>query len=133
MRKNKSNSYGEFLRDARWRSGRTFDEITEQFGWSKGTLLMHEKNLSKPTDFGKVIEFAAFLEVDPEDLVSRLIIDRGEAILSVDPGNRKKLSEATSLVMQWYKARKGTARKPAAKKKATGSRGASAKKKTGRR
>lgn len=102
MRQNKSNEYGILLREARRKSGKTFEEITEKFGWSKGTLLMHEKNLSKPTDFGRVIELAVFLGVSPELMIEKLIVDREEAILQVVVKNKSRLKEAVGSVMSWY-------------------------------
>lgn len=111
MRKNKSNEYGIYLRETRRRSGKTFEEISEKFGWSKGTLLMHEKNLSKPTNFDRVIEFAGFLGVPPEEMISRLIVDRGELILAVPVKDRDRLKDAIGLALKWYSEETRVARR----------------------
>ena len=139
MRKNKSNKYGEYIRKLRRKAGVTFEEITRKFGWSKGTLLMHEKNLSKPTDFELVIRYATYLGVPPEDMLQKLIVDHEEVILKVKPRDRGQVKKAAEMVMSWYpdaadgvSVAEGNNGRPARPKKKSAA-ASSSKKKTSRR
>lgn len=102
MAKKKPNIYGSSLREARRRSGKTFEELEETFKWSKSSLLGHEKGISYPYDFDRVITLAQYLETDPDEMLAGLIADRQEIILKVDPSNRSQLETAIQLVRFWY-------------------------------
>lgn len=104
----KSNLYGSYLRDTRRRSGKTFEEIESAFGWSKSSLLGHEKAISHPPEFDRVLQLADFIEGDSYEMVTRLIKDRGEIILKVNPLRRDQVEVAAMLAHAWYKKPAGS-------------------------